>query len=619
MSSSEPTGIPINMDPEAANPSPGPGSNQSPETQRANVEKATRDPPEEKPLEQGRDQEPGKLTLKELIEDRKNTFTDEEKNKAWTSVAAQVERHSETTVERWNKEIDTYLVFAGLFSAILTAFNVQSYQSLQPTPPDHALATVAALQRISAQLSSFATSSTFVNSTTPAFQNHDAPPTPVPQSAIWLNGLWFTSLILSLASSSLCIMVKQWLNEFSSPVQGTIRETARLRQYRLENLERWHVGFIVMTIPVLLQIALALFLAGLLVLLYPLHRGVASVSAGFVGMLGMFTFITMALPVVKPGCSYKSPLALVFFRIAMYTIYPGYLNLMATLYWIFWRIYANTADGSVAEKVFYWLSNALEGFEGYVPPTGFGPILQWHIREKYSADKSSDDLDCNAIATAYKTTMTPHSLSTAATCVVDLPPLAVVCCFEQLHEANTRHFGPNPYKAVIHSSEAASRNLWTDCLICFGDSAATSAVLPKATAHESLVHYLEILPCWDEIPNTSQECQEIEKILLGMWAFVTHVPTWKAESLRYRDVKSVVFEFVLRVLRKCDPNSNAYITAYALYNVYPLRADHPFMSEWHTIGQYASWTTKLFDRQAVQPTSRGAIRGWRGMGGGVYL
>ncbi|KAI0644777.1 hypothetical protein C8Q79DRAFT_875819, partial [Trametes meyenii] len=349
-------------------------------------------------------------------------------------------------VERWNKEIDTYLVFAGLFSAILTAFNVQSYQSLQPAPPDHALATVTALQQISAQLISFATSSTFVNSTKPAFQNDDTTSSPVPRLAVWLNGLWFTSLILSLASSSLCIMVKQWLNELSSPVQGSPREVARLHQYRLENLERWHIGFIVMAIPVLLQIALALFLAGLLVLLYPLNRGVASVSAGFMGALGAFTLATMALPLAKPGCSYKSPLALLFFHLVVcmvHMIIQGYLNLRAALLRFSKRGYENTAYGSVARGIFGWLTGALDNlYKDGAPPPSLGPILQqWHMREKASADKSSDNIDRDAIATAYRTTMTPDSLSTAATCLVDLPPRAVIGCFEKLHEANTQHFG----------------------------------------------------------------------------------------------------------------------------------------------------------------------------------
>ncbi|EIW53860.1 uncharacterized protein TRAVEDRAFT_87322, partial [Trametes versicolor FP-101664 SS1] len=56
--------------------------------------------------------------------------------KAWQDAAGMVQRYSDGMVERWNKEIDTYLVLAGLFSAILTAFNVQSYLLLQPSASD---------------------------------------------------------------------------------------------------------------------------------------------------------------------------------------------------------------------------------------------------------------------------------------------------------------------------------------------------------------------------------------------------------------------------------------------------------------------------------------------------
>ncbi|KAI0644845.1 hypothetical protein C8Q79DRAFT_881203, partial [Trametes meyenii] len=198
----------------------------------------------------------------------------------WKEVAETVKNYSDETIERWNKEIDTYLVFAGLFSAILTAFNVQSYQLLQPAPPD---STLIALQHISAQLGSFSSRPPFINSTQPVFQIADTPPEPAPRYAIWLNILWFSSLILSLASSSVSIMVKQWLNEYSSGVSSeTTRENARIRQYRLNNLIKWRVSAIVMTIPLLLQFALAFFLSGLVILLYSLNRSVMAVSAGLV-------------------------------------------------------------------------------------------------------------------------------------------------------------------------------------------------------------------------------------------------------------------------------------------------------------------------------------------------
>ncbi|KAF9482268.1 hypothetical protein BDN70DRAFT_801943, partial [Pholiota conissans] len=38
--------------------------------------------------------------------------------------------------QAWNDEVGTLLVFAGLFSAVVTAFVVQSYQSLTPNPGD---------------------------------------------------------------------------------------------------------------------------------------------------------------------------------------------------------------------------------------------------------------------------------------------------------------------------------------------------------------------------------------------------------------------------------------------------------------------------------------------------
>lgn len=167
-------------------------------------------------------------------------------------------------------------VQAGLFSAILTAFNVQSYQLLQPAPaPDPIL---IALQQISAQLTSFSMNPPFVNSTQPAYQQQDTPAPRAPRAAVWLNALWFSSLVLSLSSASIGIMVKQWLSEYRSGIPpNTSRETVRLRQHRFNHLIKWRVGDIVTAIPILLQLALALFLAGLVMLLRMLHPTVAGV------------------------------------------------------------------------------------------------------------------------------------------------------------------------------------------------------------------------------------------------------------------------------------------------------------------------------------------------------
>ncbi|KAI0758690.1 hypothetical protein C8Q74DRAFT_1187143, partial [Fomes fomentarius] len=231
-------------------------------------------------------------------------FTPEERKSAWDETAKIVKDYSDQLVKRWKEEIDTLLVYAGLFSAVLTALIVESYKLLSPPPPDPVL---VALQQISLQLSSFSINPSFVNSTQPSvFQV--LPPAPLPPRwAVWLNALWFSSLIFSLSAASVGIMVKQWLNEYSTGLFGDSRHFARLRQHRLRNLERWHVAGIVAILPVLLQIALALFFGGLLIQLWILDSDVAAVASVLVGLLFSFTFATSLIPIFRADCCFLSP------------------------------------------------------------------------------------------------------------------------------------------------------------------------------------------------------------------------------------------------------------------------------------------------------------------------
>ncbi|EIW54235.1 uncharacterized protein TRAVEDRAFT_132073, partial [Trametes versicolor FP-101664 SS1] len=84
-----------------------------------------------------------------LDRDQHRKYRQHRITEAWTGASRMVETYSEEMIKRWKEEIDTYLVFAGLFSAVLTAFNVQSYILLQPAAPDPSL---AVLQQMSAQL-----------------------------------------------------------------------------------------------------------------------------------------------------------------------------------------------------------------------------------------------------------------------------------------------------------------------------------------------------------------------------------------------------------------------------------------------------------------------------------
>ena len=86
---------------------------------------------------------------------------------------------------------------------------MQSYQLLQPNVSDP---TNAILLHVSAQLSSFQLSSN-ITSTIPALSSIPQSSFQAPLYAIWLNILWFTSLVFSVITASVGILVKQQLRK----------------------------------------------------------------------------------------------------------------------------------------------------------------------------------------------------------------------------------------------------------------------------------------------------------------------------------------------------------------------------------------------------------------------
>ncbi|EMD31181.1 hypothetical protein CERSUDRAFT_25994, partial [Gelatoporia subvermispora B] len=126
----------------------------------------------------------------------------------WTECSRRLQEHDQQTVGAWKEEIDSLLVFAGLFSAVLTAFNVGLYTSLNPDPGVDL--TNRILLQISSQLSNLSVSDNTIRSTSFAQSPHLEPTA----SSIWINAMWFSSLVCSLASATIGILARQWLNYF---------------------------------------------------------------------------------------------------------------------------------------------------------------------------------------------------------------------------------------------------------------------------------------------------------------------------------------------------------------------------------------------------------------------
>lgn len=95
---------------------------------------------------------------------------------------------------------------AGLFSAVVTTFVVDSYASLQPDNTD---------EHVFLMRQSLSQNYTFANGVLrPANPFPTDAPFVTPLWALRVNGLWFASLVVSLSTASVGMLVKQWLNEY---------------------------------------------------------------------------------------------------------------------------------------------------------------------------------------------------------------------------------------------------------------------------------------------------------------------------------------------------------------------------------------------------------------------
>lgn len=136
-----------------------------------------------------------------------------------------------------------------MFTAIVTAFTVESYQWLQPDPSD---VTTQLLLHLSHQMA---------NSSLPPASDPSRDFT-IPAYAVRVNCFWFMSITISLAAGITGILCKQWMREYQRDAALPPKEALALRQLRYEGWKAWGVPHIISVPAILLQLSLLLFLGG---------------------------------------------------------------------------------------------------------------------------------------------------------------------------------------------------------------------------------------------------------------------------------------------------------------------------------------------------------------------
>ncbi|KAF7291947.1 hypothetical protein MIND_01220300 [Mycena indigotica] len=217
--------------------------------------------------------------------------------KLWSVYVDEAERYDKSLVASWKSDMEGMLIFAGLFSASLTAFLIESYKTLVP---DSGEATVQLLQQILVVSSS---NSTF----TPPISQPFRPSA----SSLVCNTLWFISLGLSLTCALVATLLEQWARDFlhranirSSPV---VR--ARIYSYLYYGLRQYKMHAVVDTIPSLLHASLLFFFGGLVAFLLPVNKIIAGLVGGILGfVLGIYAFLTV-FPLFRLNSPYRTSLS----------------------------------------------------------------------------------------------------------------------------------------------------------------------------------------------------------------------------------------------------------------------------------------------------------------------
>ncbi|KAG9001666.1 hypothetical protein FRB94_004596 [Tulasnella sp. JGI-2019a] len=196
-------------------------------------------------------------------------------------------------IDALNANLDSLLIFAGLFSGVNSAVLFYSIAGLSTNP----IADTNALLRLLIIQSG--------NGTTP-ITGLLAPP-PQQSAPIRMNAFFAASLVTSLLAAFGAVLAKQWLLHYSQIGQvGELEKQCRKRQKKFAGAERWHLKSVVEFLPAVLQFSLLAFFIGLIDFFWSINTTIAAVVMSLFGM-GLIAFVASLIAgVIDRDCPFQT-------------------------------------------------------------------------------------------------------------------------------------------------------------------------------------------------------------------------------------------------------------------------------------------------------------------------
>ncbi|KAF9645647.1 hypothetical protein BDM02DRAFT_480916 [Thelephora ganbajun] len=206
------------------------------------------------------------------------------------------EGYDKVFMKKHDEDLNTTLIFAGLFSAVTSAFIVDINQQLHSDPNEENSALLRVLiHKID---------NTAFGGTVPTVPEWTGPP----RTAVQVQSILFSSLAASLFSALLAMLGKQWLTRYVSvDVRGSAIERSQHRQRKLNGIITWYFEYVMEFLPIMLQLSLLLLGCALSQHLWAMDTTIASVVLGATafGVLAYTLIVIMGM--LSENCPYQTP------------------------------------------------------------------------------------------------------------------------------------------------------------------------------------------------------------------------------------------------------------------------------------------------------------------------
>ncbi|KAJ7019883.1 hypothetical protein C8F04DRAFT_1275788 [Mycena alexandri] len=190
-------------------------------------------------------------------------LTTDKKTAFWNSYMKLADEYDKEFQQKYITDLDTALIFSGLFSAVASAFVIQIEPQLTTNPP---------------------------------------------KIIVIVQCMLYTSLFTTLLAALLAVLGKQWLMYYQAAgSRGTVEERGLERQRKLDGLVKWKFEAVLQAFPLLLQLALLLFASSISVYLWTVHRSVA-ILLTVLTALGLGSYICLLVSAtIFSDCPFQTP------------------------------------------------------------------------------------------------------------------------------------------------------------------------------------------------------------------------------------------------------------------------------------------------------------------------